>query len=235
MPGAFDYTPALLGSKPKRITLLTSAAPTGTYVPTEDMARCLIRVQAGGGGGWGTAGNAGGGGGAMIEEVVRIPIAGWAYVVGAGGAVSTAGSPSTLGPFGADGGKAPSSSVIPGIGGLVGMAAGTVSATATTVSSGGSGRGVTGGGGGYAASGSGFRAGTPIAENHTVFGTVSPVISHIAGLRNGAGAASGGSSFYGIGGANGQPPAADAYGAGAGSGVGTGGVGGCIEIWDFGA
>jgi len=225
----------LAGAKPKLITRYTSAAPTGTYVPTVDNARCLVRIQGGGGGGWSTAGNAGGGGGAMIEEVVRIPIAGWAYVVGAGGAVSTAGSPSTLGPFGADGGKAPSSSAIPGIGGLVGMAAGAVSATATTVSSGGSGRGVTGGGGGYAASGSGFRAGTPIAENHAVFGTVSPVTSYIAGLRNGAGAASGGSSFYGIGGANGQPPAADAYGAGAGSGVGTGGVGGCIEIWDFGA
>lgn len=225
----------LAGAKPKRITRYTSAVPTGTYVPTEDMARCLIRVQAGGGGGYSSAGNAGGGGGAMIEEFVRIPIAGWAYVVGAGGAVATAGSPSKLGPYAADAGKAPSGSLIPGLGGFIGALSGTVNATNVSVLHGGALRGVAGGGGGYYAAGAGFKAGSPLAENHSALGIVSPMSSYLPGLRNGAGAGSGGDSFYGTGGANGQPPDATAYGAGAGSGVGTGGVGGCIEIWDFGA
>jgi hypothetical protein len=51
--------------------------------------------------------------------------------------------------------------------------------------------------------------------------------------RNGQGNGSGGNSFFGTGGTNGNSPAAGNYGAG--GGINAAGLGGCIEIWDMGA
>jgi len=91
------------GSKPKLITRLTSG--TGTYVPTADMARCLVFVQAGGSGGHSSNTNYGGGAGQCRVVTMRIPIAGVSYVVGAGGGSATAGGNSKFDVHVAHGGQ----------------------------------------------------------------------------------------------------------------------------------
>lgn len=218
-----------LGSgKPKRITEYTSG--TGTYVPTVDMARCFVRLQAGGGGGHSAASpnTSGGGGGAMIEFIIRIPIAGLAYAVGAGGIVAGDGSATTLGNFAAPPGRA-ATGAAPGLGGLLSFSSGSVDADSVTVLDGQGFSGVCGGAGGY--SNNGLRPGYPVADSQ--YFTVGAASLMYAAGGNGQGAYSGGSSFYGKGGTNTNAPAADAYGAGGGGqAVGRGGK---IEIWDFGA
>lgn len=216
-------------AKPKLVTQLTSS--TGTYVPTENNARCLVRVQGGGAGGHASAG--GGGGGAMVEEVVRIPIAGMAYAVGAGGAVGNNGSNSTFGPLTAMGGTYDGSgSAQLNYGGVLSVSVGGVDADSLSSVGGAGLRGVSGGAGGNAGN-PGTVAGfpSPIA-NPLIVGT-----SGISGLTgrssNGQGNNSGGNSFYGKGGATDASPASDAYGAGGGKNAA--GRGGYIEIWDFGA
>jgi len=99
MSNLSDFTGG--GVKPKLITSYTSG--TGTYVPTENNARCFVRLTGGGAGGH--ASGSGGGGGAMVEVFIRIPIAGIAYAVGAGGSVATDGGNTTVGQFTAIGGR----------------------------------------------------------------------------------------------------------------------------------
>ena len=221
------------GTKPRLITVLTSG--TGTYVPTVDMARCFVRVQGGGGAGGGSnsSGASAGSAGAMVEEMFRVPIAGFTYAVGAGGvggngaSASTDGSQSRFGILIADKGlrgiNASNSGGAPTVG---------------TVGGGGGGKWNTG-----APGAAGWAAVIPPSAAQFV-GT------SLAGTGNESGAG-GGDSFYGSGGnggngggtgANGNAPAAGAYGAGGGgagggSGNHTGGNGlaGCIEIWDYGA
>lgn len=207
------------GGKPKLITTYTSG--TGTYIPTADMARCLVRLQAGGAGGY--TSNHGGGGGAMTEWFIRIPIAGLAYVVGAGGSVQNDGSRTTLGPCCALPGKhngAPG----PGIGGPVGLLLGGTDADGATIMNSGL-QGVAGGYGGTIGQPGGL-AGYP-ASSPNMTGAYYGI-----GTSNTAGNSGGGDSFYGAGGASGSSPAAGAYGAGGGSNAA--GAGGYIEIWDFG-
>ena len=213
------------GSKPKLITSYTSG--TGTYVPTENNARCLVRLQAGGGGGQ-TAGSAGGGGGAFLEFVVRVPIAGLAYVVGAGGAINTAGGPTSFGKISAQGGGFGTSGPTPGIGGVVGLSYGSADATTATITVSNTLTGVSGGGGGLGGQGGG-RIGFPAANNSSGWGA-NPAAQ--VGFKNASGASSGGDSFYGTGGTNGNPAAAGNYGAGGGANAA--GLGGYIEIWDYG-
>ncbi len=220
---------ALGGSKPKLITRYTTG--TGTYIPTEDNARCLVRTQAGGAGGHATG--SGGGGGAMVEESIRIPIAGLAYAVGAGGAVANNGSNSTFGPMTAIGGTYDGSGTNQLMyGGVLSAAIGGVDAdSATTV--GGSGfRGVPGGMGGNG-SNPGAIAGFPASAASVLLVSGSNISSLLGRAGNGQGNNSGGNSFYGKGGVTGASPASDAYGAG--GGMNAAGRGGCIEIWDFGA
>jgi len=211
----------LAGAKPKQITPYTTG--TGTYVPTVDMARCFVRVQAGGGGGWSSI--AGGGGGAMIEFWIRVPIAGLAYVVGAGGAATVGGSASSFGQFIANPGTAGTGTSVPGKGGILAVASGLVNATHAQVALGGSLSGVNGGHGGEAGS-NGGQVGTP-------YGAGSYQVSSSPDTSNGVGNGSGGDSFYGHGGASGSAPAATAYGAGGGANAA--GRIGYIEVWDFGA
>lgn len=222
----------LAGGKPKLITRLTSG--TGTYVPTVDMARCLVRIQAGGGGGASTGNNAGGAG-AMIEIFFRIPIAGLAYSVGAGGAVETDGSMSTLGQFSAMPGAGGVNGVSPGMGGVIGALMGPVDTNGASITVSGM-AGVSGGFGGNGSVAGGL-PGFPIdPPNAPAYAAAVPAqystvwsINH----RNGQGNASGGNSFYGKGGTTGNAPATTAYGAG--GGFNAAGRGGCIEIFDFGA
>lgn len=220
------------GSKPKLITLLTSG--TGTYVPTADMARCLVRIQAGGGGG-SSSGSAAGGGGAMLEIMIRIASSGLAYTVGAGGAVNNVGSPSSLGPYKAFGGKA-GNSAIGGLGAFIGAIFGSVDTDSVTTSASSPMPGVSGGGGG-AASYSGTLAGFPVSEGASEstgsFSTNYCLGNSNGFASNGQGTGSGGNSFFGVGGTSGNSPAAGNYGAG--GGWNAAGLGGCIEIWDFGA
>lgn len=220
------------GSKPKLITLLTSG--TGTYVPTADMARCLVRIQAGGGGGASTGTNAGGAG-AMIEIFFRIPIAGLAYSVGAGGAVDTSGSMSTLGQFSAMPGVGGVNGSSPGMGGVIGALMGPVDSDGATITVSGM-SGVSGGFGGYGSAAGGL-PGFPIdSASATPYTAAIPAHYNTVwstNHRNGQGNASGGNSFYGKGGNTGNAPATTAYGAGGGSNAA--GRGGCIEIFDFGA
>ncbi len=214
------------GGKPKLITPYTTG--TGTYIPTAHMARCFVRIQGGGGGGAGSGGYAGGGG-AMVEAWVRIPITGWGYVIGAGGGSTVNGSPTTFGPYIAQGGFAGGS--VAGVGGLVGNSGGFVDADSATVSSGGAMGGVSGGGGGYSAITSGFPAGFPIPYTSPL--NTASMYAYCP--SNGRGLGSGGDSFFGKGGLPGASAAADQYGAGAGYGGSSSGAGGYIEIWDFGA
>lgn len=218
----------LSGAKPKSITRYTSAVPTGTYVPTEDMARCFVRVQAGGGGGYSGISTAGGGGGAMAEVMIRVPIAGLPYVVGAGGAINTNGSLSSFGPYAAMGGFY-GQPLGCGQGGTLGNASGSVDTDSVQVFASSPLPGVAGGSSGYT-SAAGQRAGWPIGVNAPY--ATGPFMSN-SQFGNGQGNASGGDSFYGTGGTNGNSPAATAYGAGAGANAV--GAAGCIEIWDFGA
>lgn len=215
------------GGKPKLITVYTSG--TGTYVPTADNARCFVRITAGGASGGGGTGNQDGGpAGATIDFWIRIPIAGYAYSVGAGGVgvantVPQAGSKSSLGHLVA-------------IGARSGAQAISVTPVATQ-SSGGS--GIIGGIGG-----TGVKAGGIPGFAATLSGADADVYS---GAAAGAVGSGGGSSLYGIGGAgvgagvDGNNAPSTSYGAGGGGGAttsgrkGGNGASGCIEIWDYGA
>lgn len=222
----------LAGAKPKRITRLTSAAPVGTYVPTEDNARCLVRIQAGGAGGY-TSSQAGGAG-AMVEVYIRVPIAGLPYVVGAGGAVATNGSVSKFGPFVAAAGSFGNTSAS-GSGGSVGVLVGGVDADGATILQSGL-SGVSGGFGAGGVSVAGGFPGYPVDPTYVpsfAAGTPSTVFPGGVLPRNAQGNGSGGNSFYGLGGASGASPSATDYGAG--GGINAAGQAGCIEIWDFGA
>ena len=222
------------GGKPKLIVKITSG--TGTYIPTENNARCFIRRQGAGGGG--AAGGAsatfeggGGGAGAQVDSFEIVPIAGITYAIGAKGvgvlnSVGTNGSQTRCGNIVAPG----------GLGGT------TISGT----SSGGAGgylisgdfgllSGVSGGAGGSSGGGGskGFSPGFP-----------KPVTTLGNGQSTGAsGAGGGGDSVMGKGGDGvngGDGIAATGFGGGGGGakGIGTtGGQGsdGCVEIWDFGA
>jgi len=215
------------GAKPKLITAYTSG--TGTYVPTENNARCLVRLQAAGSGG--AAAAVAGGGGAFVEVVVRVPIAGLAYVVGAGGGVGVAGGLSSFGATTANPGTAPTGAPLPGCGGMLGISVGNVDASKATVTVPGVLNGVSGGQGAESASEPGKQVGFPYAGDGFNTFSVSPMSAQIPG--NGQGNGSGGDSFYGKGGTTGNMPAATAYGAG--GGINAAGRGGYIEIWDFGA
>ena len=207
-------------SKPKLITRYTSG--TGTYVPSADMARCLVRIQAGGAGGNSAAG-VGGGAGAMVEAFVRVPIAGVAYVVGASAAAATAGNKSSFDTLVANPGLAGAS----GFGGALGVCP----VNAAMVITGGAG-GAAGGGGGAGTNGCGV-------------GTTAYILGNAFTVTNGFGVASGtqgggGDAFFGKGGNGnnaGVGVAGNGYGSGGGAGSTTGGAGagGLIEIWDFGA
>lgn len=217
--------------KPKLITAYTSG--TGNYVPTENNARCLVRLQGGGGGGSNGA-SAGGGGGAMVEFVIRIATSGIAYAVGAGGAAfSGHGGNTTFGQFLAMGGRGAPTGSTPGHGGILGMDSGSVDADSVTVSSGGLLTGVCGGAGGYLASGQVAGQPTPINSNYATNNGSGMFADFIPLLGNGQGAASGGNSFYGKGNPSNVAPVATAYGAG--GGYFQAGSPGYIEIWDFGA
>lgn len=225
-------------SKPKLITSYTSG--TGTYVPTSDMARCFVRIQAGGGGGGNYGGtNYGGGGGSMVEAIIRIPIAGIAYTVGAGGTTSPAtnGSRSSIGHIIAlpgIGGHVGTGYYYSGFGGTIHVLSGSVDTDTTTVLVGSGYSGTSGGGGGTGAA-SGRLVGNPFPTN-TSFMTAFANTLAIDEFGNGQGAGSGGDSFYGKGGLAGQAPASDAYGAGGGGHATTpgSGRGGYLEIWDYG-
>ena len=215
------------GGKPKLITPYTSG--TGLYEPTVDMARCLVRLQAGGGGG-GATGNIGGGGGAFLEFVVRVPIAGLPYVVGAGGSVGVAGGTTSFGKTSASSGASGATGGGgDGIGGFLGLSYGSASTVAVTTTVSNTLTGVAGGGGGNVAQ-AGCRVGFPVRA--TTGWSATPASNHTA-VANSSGISGGGDSFYGIGGTSGNAPAAGNYGAGGGANAA--GLGGYIEIWDFGA
>ena len=223
------------GSKPKLITLLTSG--TGTYVPTADMARCLVRIQAGGGGGSTANTGTGGGGGAMVEVLVRVPIAGLAYAVGAGGAAETKGSVSYFGNYQALPGLSYDGNVYSSLsysGGVLEHIVGSIDSDSASMMVGRGLSGVSGGGGGNTGA-AGRLVGFPVSPSSSLH--VNPASIAYSGASNTAGLKSGGDSFYGTGGAAGSAPAAGNYGAGGGGHATTpgAGLGGCIEIWDFGA
>lgn len=214
-------------TKPKQITSYTSG--TGTYVPTADMARCLVRLQAGGAGG---ATTAGGGGGSMIEFWIRIPIAGMAYAVAASAAANTHGSNSTFGPYTAVGGQYDASAgAVSQFGGANSVIQGNVSATDAALIGGRSFAGVDGGMGGQSGS-NGYLAGFPSPN----MASVTPLSNSRTRWANGVGNFSGGNSFFGKGGTTGAAPLAGNYGAGGGGHASTpgAGAGGYIEVWDYG-
>ncbi len=216
----------LAGSKPKLITAYTSG--TGTYVPTVDMARCFVRVQAGGAGGHATG--SGGGGGAMIEFWMRVPIAGVAYAVAASAAAATQGNTSTFGQFTAMGGFYDGSGLnIAMYGGVVSIMIGMVDADSASLIGGDGMTGVPGGSGGNGAT-PGLVAGFPTQNSTLAVGGMTSIAQRAG---NGQGNNSGGNSFYGKGGTSGNAPAATAYGAGGGMNAAS--RGGYIEVWDFGA
>jgi hypothetical protein len=232
------------GSKPKLITTYTSG--TGTYVPTEDNARCFIRrLGAGGGGGAGNSSGAGSGGGAgaLVDSMQRVPIAGIAYAVGAAGVgasnvVGTNGSATRVGSIAAAGGKGgtrQAASTTAGADGAYLITGDTATGNFGLLN------GVSGGAGG---------AGSATAANNKGFAPGSTTASTSVGNVNATGqstgavnAGGGGDSAFGIGGngvQNGTGGNASGYGAGGGGSSGTGatggnGSGGYIEIWDFGA
>lgn len=239
------------GGKPKLITRYTSG--TGTFVPSVDMARCFVRIQAGGASGGSSTdniGGAGGGGGAMVEVLFRVPIAGVAYVVGAGGGAVTGsvsgvnGGLSRFNTITANGGlggnyRALTQSGLYSCGGSLGNLAGTVNASGAGMSVMGSVTGVSGGsgGGGYSAGYKGSAPGFPVNyDNANGWIAALNGISTSFGLGGG-----GGDSFFGIGG-NGASVTVGSAGTGYGSGGGGSannyasgaGAGGLIEIWDFG-
>ena len=219
------------GSKPKLITVLTSS--TGTYVPTVDMARCFIRVQ--GGGGSGCASLAAGGGGAMVAAWRRIPIAGMAYTVGAGGATNS-GTTALNGSLS----RFDSITAQRGLGGAYinstnnsGGFGGKTMGTSNSSTDG----SVAGGAGGYGTF-NGSAYGWPISSV-TSGGTQITIQEDNNG--NGicaTGYGGGGDSFFGKGGNGnvtvGLPGTGYGSGGGAGGTSGGAGAGGCIEIWDYG-
>ncbi len=241
-----------LGSKPKLITRITSG--TGTYVPTADMARCFVRVQgagASGGAGDGSIGGGGGGAGAMVEAMVRIPIAGLAYMVGAGGGSTSttngvSGGASRLGTLWAEGGsygiyRAVSPSSATSRGGGLSNFGGAVNAAGAFISAVGGVAGVAGGSGGAGYNSKGSPPGFPVSSDATLgWSDKQTGLSATSALGGG-----GGDSFFGTGGNGattnpGNGSAGSGYGSGGGGAIGasTGvsgaGAGGCIEIWDYG-
>lgn len=217
-------------SRPKRITTLTLGS--GTYIPTEDMARCLVRIQAGGASGnsAGAPNANGGGAGAMVEAVLRVPIAGVSWVVGAGGASVTNaygnnGAKSRFGSITAQPGKAGDAAANTG---------GYIMSGDTSTGAFGSVPGMSGGCGG---SGSGGGGGAP---GHSFPSSA----SYNTGTSTGAYGGGGGDSAFGSGGNGATTNATDGspgtgYGSGGGganytkaSGAGMPGV---IEVWDYGA
>lgn len=220
------------GGKPKLITVITSG--TGTYVPTENNARCLIRRQgAGGGAGGGQAGcgHSGGGGGAFVETMERVPIAGYTYSVGAKGIGGTSAS-------GTDGGATRFNNVIAsgGKGGIStgGLAVNGVVGTPLITGDVGTGNfgqlsGVSGGASGNGSNTKGYAPGFYIG----------------GALGNGqstgsANTSGGGDSFRGKGGNGGLVGTDGGTGAGGGGSSTVGakggdGGGGELEIWDYGA
>lgn len=217
----------------KRYATYTSG--TGTFTPLVDNARCFVRMIGGGGSGGG--GNSGSGGGAsgMVEFALRVPIAGLAYTVGAGGARA-----SSLGNIGGDtyfGGRVtrgggpghPAADNIGGYGTAGSYGAGGVDNPAGLVSrTGSSGVGLGAGGSG----GAGLAAGGDCVGGFPG-----------GGVGVGGNSGSGGGSFYGSGGTGAGAVignSGNGYGAGGGGsygsngGTGAGG-GGFIEIWEFGA
>lgn len=213
------------GGKPKHITRYTSG--TGTYVPTEDMARCRVRVQAGGAGGHASNGG-GGGAGSMIEFDCCIPIAGWSYAVAAAAAIGNDGSNTTFGPYTAVAGLSAGGGTVTSFGGINTLIQGNVSATDAIVGGGRSFSGVDGGMGGNGTAHGGL-AGFPMFHHNAT----TPLGNLKTKWENGQGNGSGGNSFYGKGGTTGNAPAAGAYGAGGGANAAS--LGGYIEIFDYGA
>lgn len=208
----FDY---LVGGKPLRVIFLTSG--TGTFVPLVDQSRCFVWLQQGGNGGGyspGPGGSLGGAAGACVELMIRIPIAGYTYIVGAGGA--------------ADG----------GVGSPTSLNYGWFAAGPTVTRPGCA--GPSGGVGGISDGSSYQGAGEPGGSFGGPAGGVGGAANAVTHRGGGGG---GGSSYYGAGGAGGAGGAPGSAGIGFGSGGGGGGGyghgavgnGGCIEIWEFGA
>ncbi len=224
------------GAKPKLITVLTSG--TGTYIPTVDNARVFYRVQGAGAGGSITVG---GGGGAMVEGVMRVPIAGVPYAIGAPSAAGVAGSPSKFGRIVAPGGGVLSSGGAAGglAGGMYGLFSGTSFNGGSTGANGVSGGGSGTGGSYYAQTNQpGGAPGFP--QPTRISGTTMEMLCVGNGSSSaGANGCGGGDSFFGTGGNGGGATGGNAtgYGGGGGGGSASGGqgTGGCIELWDMGA
>lgn len=258
MTNLSDLTPS---GKPKRILRLSGA---GTYIPTQDNARCFVRLMGGGGGGGGGRGGAGssddaaycgGGGGAALytDRWLTIPIGGISYSVGAAGLGGAAGAAS-----GGNGGAGSRSIFGPviALGGANGMGANVRAGgyggvgNGVNISSTAPGSAVSGGGGGTG----GYNNSGALADE-----TASVASGYVAGINgvsasNGGGA--GGDSALGIGGVGGSisfgaaQTNTTAGGLGAGGGGGGGatvtkpaagipsfgkdGGAGLIEVWDYG-
>ena len=228
------------GGKPKLVTPITSG--TGTYIPTEDNARCFIRRQgAGGGGGAGTGGDSGGGGGggAQVDSMERVPIAGITYSIGAKGVgasnlAGTDGSATRVGNIAAPGGKGGGRSS--GSGAAGGAGAYLISGDTATGNFGLL-NGVSGGAGGHGTATGADNKGWAPGFTKPVSGAGN---GQATGVNNAGG---GGDSAMGKGGngvANGPGGNASGYGAGGGGSRGTGAIGGdgtdgYAEIWDYGA
>lgn len=239
------------GGKPKRVTRYTSG--TGTFTPLNDNALCLVRIQGGGGAG-GANGNfrGGGGAGAMVEFLIRVPIAGMAYSVGAGG-VSTIGvtnggdgSPTRFGNVTAEGGKGggyTNPSVWPlSQGGMTSQQAGNVTASSTSVI-GGSITGIAGGAGGSHGQ-NGSAPGFPVSQDNNGTNAIYQRANGQATGSAGNTTGGGGDSFFGIGGnaattASMNGSNGTGYGSGGGAASATttykggSGAGGLIEIIEY--
>ena len=215
------------GIKPV-VTSYTSG--TGTHVPTVDNALCYVDLQGSGGGGSNSV-VAAGGGGAKIGFWVRVPIAGLAYTVPAGGAVNTDGGKATFGTMSAQGGKAGTSvsSITSGAGGLVGAIAGASNGSNATLAMAGIPDAYPGGAGGDDVN-AGNLVGFP-ANNNAVASPALGFGDYVA--NNGRGAGSGGDSFFGKGNPSNVAPVATAYGAG--GGYFQAGSPGLVRVYDYGA
>lgn len=192
---------------------LTSGA--GTHVPSADGLWCRVTLTAaGGGGGEGNASGAGGGGqaGASKQFVVRLPIAGWAYVVPAGGAPGVDGGDVVFGTLRLPGGKAGGSfAAVSGKGGESPAAAPDIP-------------GVVYGGAGGSAANYGSKPSSPaMPPGYSKVATASEVgLSGLVGASPARGAP-GGSSEYGPGGAQSASGAVGNNASGFGGGGGGGG------------
>lgn len=215
------------GTKP----LVTSyTTGTGTHVPSVDNALCYVELQGSGGGGSNSV-VAAGGGGAKIGFWVRVPIAGLAYTVPAGGAVNTDGGKASFGTMSAQGGKVGNniSDRISGAGGLVGAIAGASNGTNATLAAAGIPDAYPGGAGG-----NGTNAGNLVGFPANCNAVASPALGFgDYANNNGQGAASGGDSFFGKGNPSNTAPVATAYGAG--GGYFRAGSSGLVRIFDYGA